>query len=144
MRDGAHDLTILDANAAEPALGRSLLRDIGDARVRLRFHRLATGNTALTPYKFKYVFPPYPLAASNTPELDFEVSPDSSPPTNVHALIGRNGVGKSRCFDFLARCFLGIPGPEGRATGELKPLAVAWPQLGYGLAGFGHRILQPV
>lgn len=135
MRDGAHDLTILDANAAEPALRRSLLRDIDDSRVRLRFHRLAHGNTALTPYKFRYVFPPDALAASDPPELDFEVLPDSSPPTNVHALIGRNGVGKSRCFDFLARCFLGIPGPEGKATGELRPLAIAWPQVGHGFAG---------
>lgn len=135
MRDGAADLSILDANAGEPALDQSLLRDIDHDRVRHRFHRLAHGNPALTPYKFRYVFAADPLAASDTPELDFEVEPGSSPPTNVHALIGRNGVGKSRCFDFLARCFLGIPGPEGKPTGELMPLAGTRPKLGHGFAG---------
>lgn len=135
MRDGAGDLSILDANAGEPVLNQSLLRDIDHDRVRHRFHRLARGNPALTPYKFRYVFAADPLAASDTPELDFEVEPGSSPPTNVHALIGRNGVGKSRCFDFLARCFLGIPGPEGKPTGELMPLAGTGPKLGHGFAG---------
>lgn len=135
MRDCAFDLSILDANAGEPALRDSLLRDIDNARVRHRFNRLAHGNAVLTPYRFRYVFPPDPLAASDPPELDFEVVPASSPPSNVHALIGRNGVGKSRCFDFLARCFLEIPGPEGKDTGELKPLAYGWPVPVLGFAG---------
>jgi hypothetical protein len=30
------------------------------------------------------------------------------PATNIHVQIGRNGVGKTRCFDFLACAFLRI------------------------------------
>lgn len=135
MRDCAFNLDILNAVSGEIVLHESLMRDIDDSRVRHRFHRLAKGNTVLTPYQFRYVMPADPLAVSDTPELDFEVIPDSSPPTNVHALIGRNGVGKSRCFDFLARTFLGISGPNEESTGQLVPLAYGWPEPDHGFAG---------
>lgn len=35
----------------------------------------------------------------NPPSLTFNVVPESQPPTNVHVIIGRNGVGKSRLLN---------------------------------------------
>jgi len=122
LRDCAYNLNILDQNVDEEVLHSSLLRDIDGERVRNRLHRLANGDAALTAYAFAYIFPEYPGSPDPTPELFFRVRPNSRPPTNVHVLIGRNGVGKSRCFDLLGRTFLGLEAPEGGSAGELRPL----------------------
>jgi hypothetical protein len=122
LHDCAHDLNTLSQHEAEEVLGSSLLRDIDMERVRNRFHRLANGDTVLTQYAFRYAFPEDPLSLDPPPELTFRVTPSSHPPTNVHVLIGRNGVGKTRCFDLLARSFLGIPDPDGEPAGELASL----------------------
>jgi len=84
---------------------------------------LATGQAALTSYSFQYLFPSTSHAISPPPVLSFEVHPNSLPATNIHVLIGRNGVGKTRCFDFLARTFLSIPSDDLQPTGELKAIA---------------------
>lgn len=121
IRDCSYDLNILNRFAGEEVLRRSLLRDIDMERVRNRFNRLAHGNAALSKYAFKYTLPAHPEASEAPPELSFKVMPTSAPATNVHVLIGRNGVGKTRCFDLLARSFLGIPGPAGETdTGKFE------------------------
>lgn len=90
-------------------MSESLLRDVSETQVRNRFSRLAHGDAALTAFQFAYKFPEpedaqgLPLKA---PTLTFSVSPQSVPPTNVHVLIGRNGVGKTRCMQFLASAIL--------------------------------------
>lgn len=120
MRDCALKTEILTNNLAEPVLTDSLLRDIDQSRVLERFHRLAIAQTALTPYSFEYHFPKDHRALSGTPILSFEVTPESSPATNIHVIIGRNGVGKSRCFDLLSRAFLNMGSDElGQSVGEL-------------------------
>ncbi|QCI78799.1 hypothetical protein E6W36_01730 [Hankyongella ginsenosidimutans] len=118
LKDCAYDLDRLAQRQGEEVLYRSLLRDIDTERVRNRFHRLATGNAALTPFAFKYLFPLDPLSADPPPELRFRVTPGSHPPSNVHVLIGRNGVGKTRCFDLLSRTFLGLNARDGSTPGR--------------------------
>ncbi len=122
MRDMARNPSLLEEYAAEEVLRRSLLRDIDIDRVRNRFHRLALGNVVLTAFAFRYTFPQDPRTLDAPPRLDFQVTPESSPPTNVHVVIGRNGVGKTRCFDYLSRAFLGLQSRDGGAVGELGPL----------------------
>jgi len=130
LRDCAFALDIFDANGAEPVMTQSLLRDIEQSRVRERFHRLANGQVALTPYAFAYDFPSDPLALSQAPTLTFEVTPDSMPATNIHVLIGRNGVGKTRCFDFLSRALLGLPADDpAQSVGVLR--STIEPQFGW-------------
>jgi hypothetical protein len=123
LRDCAFSLAILDTNNAEPVMENSLLRYVDRSRVRERFHRLAHGQVALSPYSFEYHFPADPLALTRAPVLSFAVIPDSLPATNIHVLIGRNGVGKTRCFDFLARAFLRMPADDPQqAVGRLRNL----------------------
>lgn len=131
MRDCAYDPAILDANAEEPVLHNSLLRDVEMSRVRERFNRLAHGEVALSPYSFDYLFPPDPQALTPPPVLNFAVTPNSLPATNIHVLIGRNGVGKTRCFDFLGRAFLGMPAHDPQqSVGQLRNRVAN--QLGFG------------
>lgn len=123
IRDCAFSLPILEANIGEPVMQNSLLRYVDVARVRERLNRLANGQVALSPYSFEYHFPPDALSLTPPPVLSFAVVPDSLPATNIHVLIGRNGVGKTRCFDFLARAFLQIPADDPQqSVGRLRNL----------------------
>lgn len=123
MRDIARHPAILDKYNGEEVLRRSLLRDIDIDRVRNRFNRLATGDAALTNFAFRFTFPQDPRTSDAPPQLHFQVTPASNPPSNVHVVIGRNGVGKTRCFDYLSRAFFGLPARDGGPVGEIGPLS---------------------
>jgi ABC-type transport system involved in cytochrome c biogenesis ATPase subunit len=120
LRDCSYNLTIFDIYKHENVMLNSLLRDISADRVRQRMHRLANGNSVLTRYHFTYTFPVDENNYNDQPTLQFDVIPDSMPPTNVHVLIGRNGVGKTRCLDLLTRSLLGVTAPQGGSTGDLQ------------------------
>jgi ABC-type cobalamin/Fe3+-siderophores transport system ATPase subunit len=121
VRDCAYEIDVFEANKTESVMVNSLLRYIETARVRERFNRLAHGQVELTRYSFSYELSSSPLALAPPPILTFEVQPTSMPATNIHVLIGRNGVGKTRCFEFLARSLLGIPADDsGQSTGTLR------------------------
>lgn len=145
MRDCAFSLPILEASLAEPVMQESLLRYVDVARVRERFNRLASGEIALSPYSFEYHLPVDPLALTPPPVLAFAVVPDSLPATNIHVLIGRNGVGKTRCFDLLARAFLDLPadGPN-QSVGRLRDVAADPFDLGGGGGDVGFAGLVTV
>jgi hypothetical protein len=136
IRDIARFPEMLNEYANEEVLQRSLLRDIDIDRVRNRFNRLATGDAALTNFAFRFTFPQSNRTADAPPQLGFWVTPASNPPTNIHVVIGRNGVGKTRCLDYLSRAFLGLPARDGGPVGEIGPLAPFEPISP--LAGKGH------
>jgi hypothetical protein len=77
----------------EPALSKSLLRDRSLSVVKGQFTRALEGKPKLTDYKFKFKRPKSSKAGSI--DLQFSVKASSKPSTNIHALIGRNGVGKT-------------------------------------------------
>jgi len=106
LRDIAYDLAIFETVRTEDVTLRSLLRAVSETNVRGRLHRLSMGDATLTEFKFNYVFPA-PGGDLEPPTIRFEVTPASEPPTNVHVLIGRNGVGKTRCMRGIAEALLG-------------------------------------
>jgi ABC-type cobalamin/Fe3+-siderophores transport system ATPase subunit len=101
LRDVADDLSLFEKVLDEPVTRNSLLRNVSEKTVRGRFNRLVKGDAKLTRFQFTYQFPPQ--KGTETPTLFFEVTPESLPPTNIHVLIGRNGVGKTRCLNGMAR-----------------------------------------
>ncbi|MFD3874429.1 ATP-dependent endonuclease [Streptomyces sp. NPDC058623] len=79
----------------------SLLRSITTETVTQQFARILDGGQRLTNYNFHF----HPPSAPDTPPrpaLEFKVSPDSVPSSNIHVLIGRNGVGKTTLLRSLA------------------------------------------
>jgi len=76
----------------------SLLRYVSQSSLQGEFKRLLTGSTGLTKFSVKY--------RDDGLTIDFLVDPDSSPRTNIHAIIGRNGVGKTRLLQSIARSLL--------------------------------------
>lgn len=102
LRDVAEAPSIFEQVRGEDAFSVSLLRSLPLQTVTTQFRRIIHGQAPLTPYRFSYT---RTLPTSTAPplRLEFGVHPDVMPPTNVHVLIGANGVGKSRLLrDFVA------------------------------------------
>lgn len=94
LNDIAKNRELFDKAIAENVTKVSLLRYVSPATVVGQFNRIAFGGIRLTGYKFKYKAPKLNELSSNC-TLDFQVEPESYPPTNIHVLIGKNGVGKT-------------------------------------------------
>src|SRR5690606_7317350 len=78
---------------------KSLLRDVSTTSIKGQYRRLANGDSSLSHYKFKYTTAKLKSSLSGPVEFSFEVTPESNPPTNMHILIGRNGVGKTHLLN---------------------------------------------
>lgn len=94
LNDIALNLELFQKHEDSDVVKTSLTRFISTATVKNQFHRMALGGAKLTNYEFSY-FRPCEEGVSDAPTLSFSVVPDSIPPTNIHVLIGRNGVGKT-------------------------------------------------
>lgn len=84
----------------------SLLRDVSTTSVEGQFRKLASGNTELTAYKFRFHYPNAKRDVEQDIVLDFSVIPYSNPPSNIQVIIGRNGVGKTFLFDNMVTTLL--------------------------------------
>jgi predicted ATPase len=110
LRDVALDAHLFLLALKERVTGPSLLRAVTQASVQGQFRRLAQGGVRLSSYNFSYTAPK-PLRRQNNPvRLEFAVEPESQPPTNIHVLIGRNGVGKTRLLNGMTNAFVGGTG----------------------------------
>lgn len=90
----------------ETVMEESLLRSITRSTVEGQFRRMANGDARVTRYDFAYS-PPKRLGDGAPPfTLDFSVNPNSPIPTNVHVLIGRNGVGKTRLLSLMTKALV--------------------------------------
>lgn len=106
LRDIALDEELFSQALNEDVTGSSLLRFVPRATVEGQFRRLARGGVPLTRYSFSYTFPGSSRAGEGSISMSFNVTPHSQPPTNIHVLIGRNGVGKTHILNQMARCLV--------------------------------------
>jgi predicted ATPase len=120
LRDMALDLDLFARALPEKVTGYSLLRSVTRASVRGQFYRLARGGSRLSRYHFSYTAP----ESAGPLSLTFKVEPESNPPTNVHVLIGRNGVGKTTFLNRIARAVVEV-GPSTEAVGMVSLLSDA-------------------
>ncbi len=120
LRDMAYDADLFERALPEAVTRTSLLRSVSTSMVAGQFHRIAHGGARLTRYEFRYTSPLQPETGSAPLELDFVVEPVSFPPTNIHVLIGRNGVGKTTLLNNMARSIVDEVDPElvGQFTAE--------------------------
>ena len=112
LRDAVWSNAIFEEFCAEEAFEVSLMRALDTSAID-RFRQMLRGEHYQTKFNFEYHF-----AAPNTgqPSLAFLVEPESLPPTNVHALIGRNGVGKTTLLGRMAEAVCLAP-----ATRQTRP-----------------------
>lgn len=125
LRDVSANLSILRENEQESSLNTSLLRSISRTTVEGRFARLAQGNARLTNFSFVHL----PAGLEAAPEisnckgedgcLSFAVAHERSPPTNIHVLIGRNGVGKTTRLTQIIHALLKSVISEDKDPGQV-------------------------
>lgn len=106
LKDVAWDVALWKGTQDEYVMGESLLRSVTRSTVEGQFRRMARGDARVTRYEFSYS-PPKRLGDGGPPfELEFSVDPGSPIPTNVHVLIGRNGVGKTRLLSLMTKALV--------------------------------------
>ncbi|WP_327415265.1 AAA family ATPase [Streptomyces sp. NBC_01233] len=98
LGDLAYNLDRFEEAKAHEVVRRSLLRVVEEQTVRVQFNRIARGGVRLSEYRFSYVGP----SQDSDDCLRFDVTPDTRPSSNVHVIIGRNGVGKTHLLRRLA------------------------------------------
>lgn len=106
LNDIAYDSRIYKLAIKEDVTKTSLLRSVSIVSVEGQFRRLAQGNAALTPYNFRYNASKHAMGQGSRMMLDFNIIPNSNPPTNIHVVIGRNGVGKTHLFNNMISTLL--------------------------------------
>lgn len=71
----------------------SLLRYVSLTTVKEKYKRLSSGDSS--PSNFSFFFERKDIEGLSDLKLTFEVVAESTPSTNIHAIIGRNGIGKT-------------------------------------------------
>lgn len=95
----------------------SFLRGTSITTIKEQYRRILSGGETKINYNFEYE-----LYENNTSEgykLSFSVEPNSTPPSNVHVLIGSNGIGKTYLLKNMVKSLIN----EDNEKGEFKQLS---------------------
>lgn len=104
LNDVVNDQQLFTRILTEEVTKISLLRSVSPTSIRGQFRRVLQGSARLTAYNFKYLLPKGQGVAGVM--VDFNVKPESNPPSNIHVLIGRNGVGKTHLLNSMVRALV--------------------------------------
>ncbi|VVP85004.1 hypothetical protein PS918_02687 [Pseudomonas fluorescens] len=112
LRDVVANTSRLEQATSEDVFGTSLLRGVSISTIKEQFTRVLHGGVVRTNFSFLYRRLPAERVAGV--ELSFEVESDSKPSTNIHSIIGRNGVGKTTILNGMVQAVTGgLPEGEG-------------------------------
>ena len=103
LKDVVWDQELLEQVKGEKVFKISHLRFISIAMIRDQFASVLRGDILLTDFHFGFRLPPSDKFAGF--DLTFQVNANSTPSTNMHALIGRNGVGKTALLNSMVKAF---------------------------------------
>lgn len=100
---------------SEPAFVTSLLRDVAISSIEQQFTRILRGDAPLTKYDFFYEKEKNDKYSGI--KVEFSVNPDEKPSSNIHILIGRNGVGKTTLLNNMVDALISKH-PDTSETGR--------------------------
>lgn len=107
LNDVAYNLELFKEILNERVTQVSLLRDISISTVKGQFNRIADGGAVLTDYDFKYILPDTDIITGEKQHLDFKVDAENNTPSsNIHVLIGNNGIGKTTIIKGMLHALL--------------------------------------
>lgn len=101
IRDVVFGDDILKIALSERVFSVSHLRNLDVSTIENQFRRVLGGGVPITDYDFRFTLDQTDKRAGY--QLDFKVHANSKPSTNVHAIIGRNGVGKTTLLNAMIR-----------------------------------------
>lgn len=110
LKDVVIDESVLVAARNENVFKDSLMRGVSMSAIHGQFRRVLNGEVELTDFHFAYMQEGDERNAAV--ELDFRVIASSKPSTNIHVLIGRNGVGKTTLLNNMVGALLGVKRPD--------------------------------
>lgn len=129
LKDVVADDAILAVAKEEKAFKDSLTRGVSMTVIHGQFKRILNGQIALSDFHFSYR---QQADEKHAPvNLSFKVEAASKPSTNVHVLIGRNGVGKTTLLNNMVDALTGVKRGDQPAFGfheydfldSIKPLS---------------------
>lgn len=112
LRDVVHDDDILKMATEEEVFQTSHLRSVSINTIEDQFRRVLAGGVPVTDFNFRFVLPDDDELAGFT--LDFDVLANSKPSTNIHAIIGRNGVGKTTLLNEMIHAIVDADDTTGQ------------------------------
>jgi putative EA59 gene protein, phage lambda len=112
IRDVVKNDELLNKALSEDVFTTSLLRYTSLVTVRGQYKRILDGGAILSNYSFGYET--FCINNQAGYKLYFDVLVDSNPPTNIHVLIGRNGVGKTHLLNNMTKSFIGLDRENGK------------------------------
>lgn len=104
LNDVAYSNSFLERAIDEPVFKNSLLRSVSLSVIQGQFSRILNGDTPLTEFNFSYQKQQSETSAGIN--LSFNVKPGSAPSSNIHVLIGRNGVGKTTLLNNIIKAII--------------------------------------
>ena len=107
LRDVVHNPECLKIAENEVAFRTSLLRSVRQTSIANQFARILRYEAPLTEYDFSYKNDASERYSDIT--VNFAVVPNTKPSSNIHVLIGRNGVGKTTLLNNMVKALLPDP-----------------------------------
>ncbi|MFU2137415.1 AAA family ATPase [Gallibacterium anatis] len=104
LNDIIYNIPLLETIQNERVFNTSLIRGIGTETIRTQFKRVLDGKSPLSDFKFYFIREEQDNIGSI--KLQFNVYANSTPSTNIHAIIGRNGVGKTTLLNRMILAFI--------------------------------------
>lgn len=101
LNDIAYSRKSFDIAFDEPIFKTSLLRSVSTSVIHGQFSQIIKGEVPLSEFDFSYKKPQTEKSAQI--DISFKVTPGSLPSSNIHVLIGRNGVGKTTLLNNIVK-----------------------------------------
>ncbi|WP_218690658.1 AAA family ATPase [Psychrobacter sp. BF1] len=113
LGDVVYNSRLLETVSNETAFSVSLLRSVKLTTVKHQFRRILQGEAELTNYDFFFERPSNSIYSGIN--VCFKVDPTTKPSSNIHILIGRNGVGKTTLLNNMVDALIPNRGLENHA-----------------------------
>jgi len=101
LNDIAYSRKSFDIAFDEPIFKTSLLRSVSTSVIHGQFSKIINGEARLS--KFDFSYKKVQTDKSAQIDISFQVTPGSMPSSNIHVLIGRNGVGKTTLLNNIVK-----------------------------------------
>jgi predicted ATPase len=110
LNDIAYSSKSFDIAFDEPVFKTSLLRSVSISVIHGQYSRIIKGEAPLSEFDFSYKKEQAEKSAQI--DLSFKVTPGSLPSSNIHVLIGRNGVGKTTLLNNIVKTVIDDSAPK--------------------------------
>ena len=122
LNDIVYKPVFFDRFQNEPVFNTSLMRSIRKQTIEEQFRRILDGKSKLDNFNFYFIRSEKDSIGGIN--LEFNVIPNSMPSSNIHAIIGRNGVGKTTLLNGMIKSFIDKTDNNGGGFYEANPLGI--------------------